>query len=187
MKIKRELLITILEAAKNSHPDEFVALLTGDKDVLEELWKKSRRHKIVEELSVPMPMEWIQEVSGRTRSEVRFALRKSAEEGELIYIYTHLGKTYIRKDCLNRLERFERFLKPKHFGKVKVRVGKRTRTIVGDYKKLKEELSKLLPLQKLEITVIKKSGEIEEYDFKSYNFPIDRLEILDIVLRNALS
>ncbi len=37
MKIKRELLITILEAAKNSHPDEFVALLTGDKDVLEEL------------------------------------------------------------------------------------------------------------------------------------------------------
>ncbi len=37
MKIKRELLITILEAAKNAHPDEFIALLAGDKDVLEEL------------------------------------------------------------------------------------------------------------------------------------------------------
>ncbi len=158
-----------------------------DKDVLVELWKKSRRHRIVEELSIPMPMEWIQQMSGRTQSEVRFALKKSVEEGELIYIYTHLGKTYIRKDCLDKLEQFSEFLQPKHLGKVKIRVGKRMRTIVGDYKKLKEELSKFLPLQKLEITVIKKSGEIEEYDFKTYNFPIDKPEILDVVLRNALS
>ncbi len=158
-----------------------------DRDVLEELWRKSRRHKIVEELSTPMPVEWIQQISGRTRSEVRFALKKSAEEGELIYIYTHLGKTYVRKNCLDKLEQFREFLQPKHLGKVKIKLNGRTKTIIGDYKKLKEELSKFLPLPKLEITVIKKLEEIEEYDFKSYNFPIDTPEVLDVVLRNALS
>ncbi len=158
-----------------------------DRDVLEELWRKSRRHKIVEELSTPMPAEWIEEITGRTRSEVRFALKKSAEEGELIYIYTHLGKTYVRKDCIDKLEQFKEFLNPKHVGKVKIKLNGRTKNIIGDYKKLKEELSKFLPLPKLEITVIKKSGEIEEYDFKSYNFPIDKPEVLEVVLKNALS
>ncbi len=37
MKIKKDLLVAILEAAKSAHPDEFVALLTGKKDVIEEL------------------------------------------------------------------------------------------------------------------------------------------------------
>ncbi len=37
MKITKELLITILEAAKSAYPDEFVALLTGKKDVMDEL------------------------------------------------------------------------------------------------------------------------------------------------------
>lgn len=174
-------LITSIDQAKK------IIDINVDRDALEELWKKSRRYKIVEEISVPMPMEWIRQISGRTQSEIRFALKKSTEEGELIYIYTHLGKTYVRRDRLDKLKKFNEFLKPKHTGKVKVKVGKRSRTIRGDYSKLKEDLIKLLPLPKLEITVIKKSGEIEEYDFKSYNFPIDRPEILDVVLKNALS
>ncbi|WP_290595705.1 MULTISPECIES: Mov34/MPN/PAD-1 family protein [unclassified Archaeoglobus] len=37
MKISKTLLLTILEAAKSAHPDEFVALLSGSKDVIEEL------------------------------------------------------------------------------------------------------------------------------------------------------
>jgi proteasome lid subunit RPN8/RPN11 len=37
MKIKKELLVTILESAKSAHPDEFVALLTGEKDIMSEL------------------------------------------------------------------------------------------------------------------------------------------------------
>ncbi|WP_202319269.1 Mov34/MPN/PAD-1 family protein [Archaeoglobus neptunius] len=37
MKISKELLRTILEAAKSSHPDEFIALLGGSKGVMSEL------------------------------------------------------------------------------------------------------------------------------------------------------
>lgn len=158
-----------------------------DRDVLEKLWRKSRKHKIVEILDEPMSIESIQRVTGRTQSEIKFALRKSIEKGELISIYTPFGKFYIRKDCIHKLDKFKEFLNPKHIGKVKVKVGGKKKTILGDYEKLRKELSKLLPLSKLEITVIKKSGEIEEYDFKSYNFPIDNLNVLDIVLKNALS
>jgi len=158
-----------------------------DKDVLEELWRKSRRYKIVESLTTPMPVEWIRQITGKTQSEVRFALKKSAEEGDIIYIYTHLGKTYVRKDRLDELEKFEDFLKPKHIGKIKIKIGGRTKTIVGDYEKLKKELVRYLPLPKLEVTVIRKAGDMEEYDFKSYSFLIDTPRVLDVVLRNALS
>ncbi len=37
VKIERELLIAILEAAKSAYPDEFVALISGTKDVMKEL------------------------------------------------------------------------------------------------------------------------------------------------------
>ncbi len=36
MKIRRELLEALIEAAKETHPDEFFALLTGKKGVIEE-------------------------------------------------------------------------------------------------------------------------------------------------------
>ncbi len=158
-----------------------------EREVLEELWKTSRRHKIIEKLTEPMPAEWIQQITGRTNSEIVFALRKACEEGEVVYIYTHLGKTYIRRDFIDKLKYFEKYLNPKHMGKVKLKVNKRSRIITGDFEKLKNELLKYLPLKKLEITVIKKAGDIEEYDFKSYNFFIDSQKILEIVLKNALS
>ncbi len=37
MKISKGLLETILEAARSAHPDEFIALLSGSKDVMNEL------------------------------------------------------------------------------------------------------------------------------------------------------
>ncbi len=157
-----------------------------DRDVLEQLWRKSRRYRIVELLSTPMPLEWIRDLTGRTLEEVRFALRKAVEEGEVIYIYTHLGKTFVRRDCISELEKFGKFLNPKHLGRVRIKVGKRTKTIVGDYEKLRNVLVKYLPLPKLEVTVVKRSGDLEEYEFKRYDFPIDDV-VLDIVLKNALS
>ncbi|HIP25269.1 MAG TPA: DEAD/DEAH box helicase [Archaeoglobus profundus] len=157
-----------------------------DRNILETIWRKSRRYTILEHLTTPMPIEWIQEVTGKTLNEVRFALKKACETGEVIYIYTHLGKTYVRRDCIDKLKDFDEFLKPKHVGKVKIK-GKRTRTIIGSYEELRNELANYLPLNGLEITVIKKVNEIEEYEFRGYNFLIDDLKVLDIVLRNALS
>ncbi len=37
MKIKKSLLDAILEAARNAHPDEIIALLSGEKGVISEL------------------------------------------------------------------------------------------------------------------------------------------------------
>ncbi|WP_457549936.1 DEAD/DEAH box helicase family protein [Archaeoglobus sp.] len=153
-----------------------------DKDALEELWKASRRRKIIEFLTEPMPMEWLVEVSGRTLAEVRFALKKACEEGEVVYIYTHLGKTYIRVDHIKKLEKFSNFLNPVWEGKVKI-----NGSIRGDYLKLKSRVERRLPLQKLEIVVAKRVGDVIEFDRRVYNFRIASSDVLDIVLRNALS
>ena len=115
-------------------------------------------------------------------AEVRFALKKACEEGEVVYIYTHLGKTYIRVDHIKKLERFSNFLNPVWEGKVKI-----NGSVRGDYLKLKSRLEKKLPLQKLEVVVAKKVGDVIEYDHRVYNFRITRSDVLDIVLRNSLS
>ncbi|WP_456327269.1 DEAD/DEAH box helicase [Archaeoglobus sp.] len=153
-----------------------------DKNALEELWRASRRRKIIELLKEPMPIEWLVEVSGRTLAEVRFALKKACEEGEVVYIYTHLGKTYVRVDHIDKLERFSKYLNPVLEGKVKVNGSFR-----GDYFKLKSKVERKLPLQKLEVVVAKKVGDVVEYDRRVYNFRISNKKVLDIVLRNALS
>ncbi len=174
-------LITSIDQAKR------IMDINIERSVLEELWKVSRRHKIIERITEPMPIEWIQQMTGKTQSEIRFALKKACEEGEVLYIYTHLGKTYIRRDFIDKLYRFKEFLNPKHIGKVKLKIGRKSRIITGDFNKLNVELAKYLPLDRLEITVIKKSNEIEEYDFRSYKFVVDSQKILEIVLKNALS
>jgi len=172
-------LITSIDQAKR------IVDVNVEKVVLEELWKISRRRRIIDVLNEPMPLEWIQQFTGKTRAEITSALRMACEEGEVVYIYTHLGKTYVKKEFIHKLEKYKEFLNPVHRGKVKITNG-RKRTLFGDYDKLLNELSKRLPLHRLDITVVKE-GEIVEYDFRSYNFLIDSREVLSLVLRNALS
>ncbi len=152
-----------------------------DKNVLERLWRRSNRYKIVRELERPMPAEWLRDLTGCTLNELRYALRRALRSGEIVYVYTHLGKIFVRRDRIRELERY--VSEPIHRGKVKL--GRRT--IMGDYGKLMDVLKKRLPLPKLEITVIRRVGELDEYDYMTYDFPIDSEEVLDLVLRNALS
>ncbi len=153
-----------------------------DRDAVEELWKVSRRRKVIELLTEPMPMEWLVDLSGRTLSEVRFALKRACEEGEVIYVYTHLGKTFVRVDHLEKLERFSQFLNPVLEGKVKL-----NGSVKGDYAKLKERIVRMLPLERLEVVAVRKVGDVLEYVPRSYNFRILNERVLDVVLRNALS
>jgi len=74
------------------------------------------------------------------------------------------------------------FLNPVWEGKVKI-----NGSVRGDYLKLKSRLEKKLPLQKLEVVVAKKVGDVIEYDHRVYNFRIASSDVLDVVLRNALS
>lgn len=169
-------LLTSIEMAKK------VVDVNVDRGAIEELWRASRRRKIIEFLTEPMPVEWIVDVSGRTLAEVKFALKKACEEGEVIYIYTHLGKTYVKIDHLNKLEKFADYLNPVLHGKAKV-----NGSIKGDYLKLKSRLEKKLPLQKLEVVVTRRVGDLVEYIHRTYNFRILNADVLDVVLRNALS
>jgi len=152
-----------------------------DRNVLERLWRRSTRYRIVRELESPMPVEWLKDVTGCTLNELRYALRRALRSGEVVYIYTNLGKVYVRKDRMRELEKY--LSKPTHTGKV--RLGRRT--IVGDYNRLKNVLKEHLPLPNLHITVVRRVGDLEEYDYMTYDFPIDSEELLDLVLRNALS
>ena len=130
-----------------------------------------------------MPIEWLIEISGRTKAEVQFAVKKACEEGEVIYIYTHLGKTFVKREFANKLEKFKDFLKPKCEGKVKID----GRRMSGNYEKIKTKLVKRLPIDGLDVVVARKVEDLIEYDHRVYNFRIDNPYILDLILRNAFS
>ncbi len=153
-----------------------------NKNALEELWRVSRRRKVLEVLTDPMPLEWVVELSGRTLQEVRFALKKGCEEGEIVYIYTHLGRTYVRVDHVDKLERFSKYLNPVLEGKVRF-----NGSVKGDYERIRSKLEKKIPLDGLEVVVVKRVGDVFEYDYRRYNFRITNEKVLDFVLRNALS
>jgi len=154
-----------------------------ERSALEELWRISRRRKIIDLLTEPMPIEWLIEISGRTKAEVQFAVKKACEEGEVIYIYTHLGKTFVKREFANKLEKFKDFLKPKCEGKVKID----GRRMSGNYEKIKSKLVKRLPIDGLDVVVARKVEDLIEYDHRVYNFRIDNPYILDLILRNAFS
>ncbi len=153
------------------------------------LWKASGRRRIIELLSEPMPKDWLKEISGATESEVSFALKHALEEGEVIYIHTpHLGRVYCKKDFAYELfEKFAEFLEPRFEGKVKIAVGSKKRSFRGSFRELLEKLSKKLPLNGIEVVVIKKEQEVEAYAYRRYDFIIDSKFLLELVLRNALS
>ncbi len=152
---------------------------------LKEIWVKSRISKILDVLTEPLPEEWIKEITGATLREIREALRKGLETGEIVYFYTYLGKIYIKKEFINSVEeKFPKDFNPKWKGKVKL--GKR-KFIFGNFNLLFNILKKYLPLEKLEIIIVKEKGEIVEYDWKKYNYRIDSEDLLKLVLKNALS
>ncbi len=152
-----------------------------DKDVLEYIWRKTRVVSVLELLDRPMPIEWIKEVSGFSEREVRLALSRGIRSGSVVYLYTELGKVYVRRDRVSSLK-FE----PKHEGIVKVYCRGRRRKFKGDFEILFREIVKCLPVEGLDVTVLRKEGDLTVYDFKRYEFRIDDEELLKVVLSNAL-
>ncbi|HIP89937.1 MAG TPA: DEAD/DEAH box helicase [Candidatus Nanopusillus sp.] len=157
-------------------------------NILHEIWKKSPRKRILELLEDPLPVEWIREISGYTISEIRSTIRYGLKNGDIVYIYTNLGKTYIKRDKVKKLyDLFKQYLTPKYNGKVRMIVNGRRRTMYGDYKVLVKNLIRYLPLNGLIVIREKQNKDIIEYDPRKYEFIIDCKELLEIVLKNALS
>ncbi len=153
-------------------------------DLLKEVWMKSRISKILDILTEPLPEEWIKEITGATLREVREALKKGLEMGEIVYFYTPIGKVYVKKEFMYSVEeKFPESFNPKWKGKVKI---EKRKIIQGDFNLLFNVLKKYIPLEKLDITIIKEK-EIVEYDWRRYNYKIDSEDLLKLVLKNALS
>ena len=136
-------LVDSLEFAKKIGID-----IPVDEDVLERLWRRTTRDKILSILEGrPMPSEWIAEAIGWPYDMVIRALKKIMERGEIIYIYTHLGKIYaVTSDIEILYEDYQEYLSPNKElqGKVKYTVQKTSRSISGAYDKIFFKLKKIL-------------------------------------------
>ncbi|AAR39218.1 NEQ369 [Nanoarchaeum equitans Kin4-M] len=145
-------------------------------------FKKSSVHQIINLLTEPLTKDMLKQL-GFTDNEINIALKYGIENGDIVYFYSPFGKLYINKDFMYMVERrYPTIFIPKWEGKIKIN----NKTIKGDYQKLYEKLSNMIPIKGLKITVIKKK-DIIEYDWRSYNYTIDSKPLLRLVLRNALS
>lgn len=92
VKISRGLLETILEAARNAHPDEFIALLSGSKDVMDELiflpFVSGGTSAIIHLDMLPIGMR----VFGTVHSHPSPSCRPSEED---LALFTRFGKYHI--------------------------------------------------------------------------------------------
>ena len=158
-----------------------------DPRVLRKLRKHSPRKRILAILEVPMPIDWIQRLSGLTLSEVRRALKVYLESGELYYIYTHLGKTYFTLEHVSYLyENYREYLEPSSEVRLRIKPGDaRCYKEFDSFESALEYLSQRLPLRDLQITAVDSYHGAERYHYLRYSFLIPSKDILRLVLANA--
>ncbi len=166
-------------------------------EVIEELWKRTTRAKILSVLEKqPMPLEWLKEVLELPEDILRASLKKMMEHGDVIYIYTHLGKTYVSIESLDILQKeFREYLEVDPSLNVKIKVyldGNTQKTVRGTYEVTSRRLKSIIE-RRARIKAILASTEIPLPGgaFKlvnlHYGFSITREEALDVVLRNIYS
>ncbi len=186
--------VDAVEAAREAGVDVNV-----DPEVLEALWRRTTRNRILRVLEGrPMPEEWIAEASGMPLDHVRAHLRKLCSRGEVAYFYTPLGKTYcLVGDAPLLAEMYPDYFTPdpEAEGKAKpVPLGRSEydRAVTGNYPTILEKLTKRLEryggFSRLLVTVVFKasSGALIMRN-RSYSFLIADKALLDLVLRNAFS
>ncbi len=168
-----------------------------NEEVIEELWKRTTRAKILSVLEEqPMPLEWLREVLELPEDILRASLKKMTEHGDVIYIYTHLGKTYVAVESLDILRKeFKEYLEVDPSLSVKIKAfldGNAQRAVKGTYEVTSRRLKSILR-KGARIRTILASTEIPLPGgaFKlinlHYRFSIMREEVLDVVLRNIYS
>ncbi|MHA1616681.1 MAG: DEAD/DEAH box helicase [Candidatus Njordarchaeales archaeon] len=155
------------------------------------LAKKSPRTLIIDSLEVPMPPEWIREITGLTSTDVQRGLRLFLSEGEIFYVYTPLGKTIAKPDHIPLLyEEHSEYFDPTDVKAKAIITNKRRRFVEGDFKTIYATLSKILEkggINGLKIVIREREDAVEYVYTLSYNFKITSKEVLEAVLRNAFS
>ena len=165
-----------------------------DKSLIEKLRKKSPRTFLLDILERPLPLDWIAEISGLTKSEAERAINMFLKDGKLLYVYTSLGRTILKHEQLSLVEEeYSDYFSPNADVEANVKVltsdGKR-RNIGGRFNEVKERLSKMLEkhgINSLSITIREVRNYIEYIYTLRYNFKIVDGHVLITVLKNAFT
>ncbi len=167
-----------------------------NREVVEELWRKTSRARILSILSKePLTLEWLREVTGLPRDVLNNYVLKLLRHGDLIYIFTHVGKVYATSDALNLLRRrYSSYLIPSHdiIAKVKALIHGRDYTLKGAYSRVRDRLRKLLIrrgyIDKVVVSLeVPLPGGAYRLVNLQYTFKIASNEVLDLILSNAYS
>ncbi len=165
---------------------------------IETLWRRTTRSKIIAVLEGnPMPIDWLQQVLGIPMNNLEKDLQRLAQHGDIVYIFTHLGKTYAYEGDIEILyERFGEYLEPDSSLRAKVKYvieGSKTwsRTISGNYYQLFSKLLSIVERNPIERLLVSIEVEVRKGLIKLvnlvYSFRIDSSRKLELVLRNAFS
>ncbi len=166
-------------------------------EVLEALWRRTSRSRLLSLLEgSPMPLEWLAEVAGMPRDMAEEAVRRLARHGEVVYIYTHLGRTYAASSDLGLLEeQFAEYLDPDPELRARIKAyidGGETVSLTASFEDAYKRLSRLLEkhgwidriFASLEVPL--GTGAYRLLNLV-YSFRIGSTETLLLVLRNLYS
>ena len=169
-----------------------------EREVVEKLWRRTTRSKIVAVLEGnPMPFELLAEAAGLPAERLRRDLQRLMRHGDIVYIYTGIGKVYAYSGDLELLEeRFSEYLQPREDVTAKVKYvphGSRSwgRGVSGTYHEVRKRMISLLEkygaFERIHVSLMVRIGALLRLVNVSYTFLVDTVEKLDLVLRNAFS
>ncbi len=163
-------------------------------EIVERLWRRTTRSRILSVLEGrPMPLEWIREATGMPLDILRNHVSKLLRHGDLVYIYTHLGRTYALPEDIEILyEEYSEYLTPNTSiqAKVKAYSNGEEKAVTGTYDRVLKRLEKILGKRKqftrlhISVQVPLPGGALRLVNLH-YTYLVDTREKLELVLRNA--
>jgi len=128
---------------------------------------------------------------------LRRDLQRLMRHGDIVYIYTGIGKVYAYSGDLELLEeRLSEYLQPREDVTAKVKYvphGSRSwgRGVSGTYHEVRKRMISLLEkygaFERIHVSLMVRIGALLRLVNVSYTFLVDTVEKLDLVLRNAFS
>ncbi|RLE94229.1 MAG: DEAD/DEAH box helicase [Thermoprotei archaeon] len=168
-----------------------------EEHTLEALVKKSTKARIIELLEArPLPAEWIAEALNMSLSEAKRHLAFLVKNGDIIYFYTHLGKTYVAKNSFQSiLEEYDYFFEPKikeSIADVNIVINKKKRKISGSLTEVLAKLKEIAHIKTISqatVSVQVFNPELKAYHLITvkYNYSIDTPMLAELIIRNAFS
>lgn len=167
-----------------------------DPGIIEYTWNLSRRRRVLEVLERPMDIELLRQALRMPLERVREAVNWLLSRGLVVYIYTHLGKTFIAKSRLEKLYgEFAECLTPDNGIEASITVytnGTKLKTIRGKYVAVINRLERLLEkygcfsriIATLQVEV---SRGLLRLVRLVYTYPIEDRRTLKLVLDNIYS